>query len=170
MMLMIGALVTLAQAAAPDAAGGFRPRPECVAVRVTSPQQATQGARGGPFSATQILDVRFGTVLRRELPGPHTLQLKVYTPRGHLYQTLTVPFTAAGQGRGERLVDGYPRPMPEQETRPVSQEGAHGYEVSAILPVGGTAIMSNSLYGEWRVEPHLDGAPCGNSARFEIRP
>jgi hypothetical protein len=169
-MLMIGALVALAQVAAPDASAGRKPRPECVAVRVTSPQQTTNRGGSGSFSATQILDIRFGTLLRRELPGPHVLALKVFTPRGHLYQTLTVPFKAAGQSQGERMVDGYPRPMREQETRAVSEQGFVGFEISATLPVGGTAIMSNSLYGEWRVEPHLDGASCGNEARFEIRP
>jgi hypothetical protein len=169
-MLMIGALVVMAQVAAPDLpAAGRRSRAECIAVRVTSPQTANKVA-GGPFSATQILDIRFGTLLRRELPGPHVLALKVVTPRGHLYQTLTVPFTAAGQSQGERMVDGYPRPLREQETRAVSEEGFTGFELSATLPVGGTAIVTNSLYGEWRVEPQLDGVSCGNEARFEIRP
>jgi hypothetical protein len=98
------------------------------------------------------------------------LALKLFTPRGHLYQTLTVPFTAAGQSRGDRLVDGYPRPMREQETRPVTEQGSTAFELVATLPVGGTAIMTNSLYGEWRVDPQLDGTPCGNPARFEINP
>jgi hypothetical protein len=170
-MLMIGALAIMAQVPAPDLPAEGRPsRPECIAVRVTSPQQRTNRAGGGPFSATQILDIRFGTLLRRELKGPRVLALKVYTPRGHLYQTLTVPFTAAGQSQGERMVDGYPRPLREQETRAVSEQGFTGFELSATLPVGGTAIVTNSLYGEWRVEPQLDGISCGNEARFEIRP
>jgi hypothetical protein len=169
-MLMIGALVVLAQAANPDVAEGRRSRPECIAVRISSPQQTeTKGGRG-PFSATRILDIRFGTLLRRELPGEHVLALRLVTPRGHLYPTLTVPFTASGQSRGERLVDGYPRPMREQETRAVTEQGSTAFELAATLPVGGTAIMTNSLYGEWRVEPQLDGAPCGNAARFEINP
>jgi hypothetical protein len=169
-MLMIGALALLAQAATSDVAEGRKARPECVAIRITSPQQTeTKGGRG-PFSATHILDIRFATLLRRELPGPHVLALKLFTPRGHLYQTLTVPFTASGQSRGDRLVDGYPRPMREQETRPVTDQGSTAFELVATLPVGGTAIMTNSLYGEWRVDPQLDGAPCGNSARFEINP
>jgi hypothetical protein len=169
-MLMIGALALLAQAATPDVPDGRRARPECVAIRITSPQQTNTRAGGGPFSATHILDLRLATLLRRELPGPHVLELKLFTPRGHLYQTLTVPFTASGQSRGDRLVDGYPRPMREQETRPVTNQGSTAFELVATLPVGGTAIMTNSLYGEWRVDPQLDGAPCGNSARFEINP
>jgi hypothetical protein len=169
-MLMIGALALLAQAATSDVVEGRKARPECVAIRITSPQQTeTKGGRG-PFSATHILDLRFATLLRRELPGQHVLALKLFTPRGHLYQTLTVPFTAAGQSRGDRLVDGYPRPMREQETRPVTEQGSTAFELVATLPVGGTAIMTNSLYGEWRVDPQLDGTPCGNPARFEINP
>src|SRR4029453_10329145 len=111
-MLMIGALALLAQAAARARGGeGRRARPECIAIRITSPQQTeTKGGRG-PFSGTHTLDLLFGTILRRELPGPHVIGLRLVTPRGHLYQPLTVPFPASGQSRGERLVDGYPRPM-----------------------------------------------------------
>ena len=152
-------------------AGGGPPVPPRVHRRSGHvPSADANKVAGGPFSATQILDIRFGTLLRRELPGPHVLALKVVTPRGHLYQTLTVPFTAAGQSQGERMVDGYPRPLREQETRAVSEQGFTGFELSATLPVGGTAIVTNSLYGEWRVEPQLDGVSCGNEARFDIRP
>src|SRR4030095_5432003 len=60
-------------------------------------------------------------------------------------------------GRGVRLVDGYPRPMTEQETRAVTELGSGAFELVATLPVGGTAITTNSLYGEVRVQPLLDG-------------
>jgi hypothetical protein len=169
-MLMIGALAILAQVAVPDVTEGASARSECTAIRVTSPQRTGTKGGLGPFSATQILDLRLGTVLRRELPGSHVLALKLFTPRGHLYQTLTVPFTAAGQSNGERMVDGYPRPLREQETRPVAEQGTSGFELSATLPVGGTAIVTNSLYGEWRVEPEIDGASCGKPTQFQINP
>jgi len=168
-MLMIGALIVLAQAE-PLVADRERSRAECVAVIVTSPQQPAGEGPRGPFSAGRILDVDFNTVLRRQVTGPHLLELKVYTPRGHLYQTLTVPFTAPRKSRGARVVDGYPRPLPEQETRIVNRDGRRNYEVMASLPVGGTAIMSNSLYGSWRVQPNLDGEACGPASRFQITP
>lgn len=170
-MLLIGALVALAQAAeAPSLSGVTPAQPECAAIVVTSPQQPPRARQRGPFSATRILDLRFGTQLVRPPVDSHVLALKVYTPRGHLYQTLTVPFAPSGQSKGERHVDGYPRPLPEQEAKPVKYEGGPAYEVSATFPVGGTAIMSNSLYGSWRVEPYLDGVVCGESVRFDIRP
>lgn len=168
-MLMIGALVVLAQAG-PLVADRERSRAECLAVIVTSPQQPAGERPRGSFSASRILDLNFNTALRRRATGPHLLELKVFTPRGHLYQTLTVPFTAPRKSRGARVVDGYPRPLPEQETRIVNRDGRPSYEVMASLPVGGTAIMSNSLYGSWRVQPILDGEACGPMTGFRITP
>jgi hypothetical protein len=171
-MLMIGALVALAQTSSATslAVERERSRDACVAVVVTSPQQPPSGRPRGPFAASRILDVEFDTQLRQHATGPHLLELKVFTPRGHLYQTLAVPFTAPRLGRGTRVVDGYPRPVPEQETRAVLRDGLRNYEVSAVLPVGGTAITTNSLYGAWRVQPILDGQACGPTASFQIAP
>ena len=149
-MHLIGMLFALTQVVAEpsrEASGATaearRSHGQCVAILVTSPQ-VPDGRPRARFSATRILDLRIASRLRRHLPGEHALQFKVYTPRGHLYQTLTTPLT--GEGRLN--------------------------EVSAILPVGGTAIMSNSLYGRWRVEAFLDGdtKPCAAAAAFEIQP
>lgn len=173
-MLLISAVLVVAQAAGVPAPEELRQdkrhgRRECVAIQVVSPQQPK--ARPHPaFSATRILDLEFRAFLRRRLQGQHTLQLKVFTPRGHLYQVLTVPFTAPGHHPGKRQVDGYPQPVDEQEARLVRLEGAHRHQVSATLPVAGTSIMTNSLYGQWRVEPYLDGEPeaCGPPQSFAI--
>lgn len=171
-MLIIGVVVALAQVAqtAPGASGVARGHGECSAILVSSPQQPPSARSKTTFSAVQILDLRFGTVLRRQPTGPHLLELKVYTPRGHHYQTLAVPFAADGKPGGWRRVEGYPQPLAEQQTKTVSHQGTRAYEVSTSLPVGGTAIMTNSLYGKWRVEPYLDGSVCGQSATFEILP
>ena len=170
-MLMIGALVALAQAApAILAADRERSRDSCVAVVVGSPQLPASGRPRASFAASRILDVEFDAQLRQHATGPHLLELEVFTPRGHLYQTLAVPFTAPRLSRGARLVDGHPRPVPEQETRAVLRNGLRSYEVSAVLPVGGTAITSNALYGLWRVRPMLDGQACGPTASFQITP
>jgi hypothetical protein len=170
-MLLIGALVVLAQAAPASslAADRERSRGACRALLVTSPQEPTPG-RSVSFSASHILDVRFDAQLRQHATGPHLLELKVLTPRGHLYQTLAVPFTGPRLGRGTRVVDGYPQPLPEQETRAVLRNGQRSFEVSATLPVGGTAITTNSLYGAWHVQPILDGQVCGPTATFQIVP
>lgn len=178
-MLLMGALLVLAQAAAessPDGRDRDRDRPSsggCVRIAVTSPQHAPgTRPRRAFFSATRILDLRIAGLMRRPAAGRHVLHFKVYTPRGHLYQTLTVPFTGPGRRPRERWVDGFPRPLAEESQRPVRDGGERRYEVSATLPVGGTAILSNSLYGHWRVEAYLDDdlRPCGPAARFEIQP
>jgi hypothetical protein len=140
-MLILGALVLLAQAETGSirqgvGGGGDSPRRPCLPVHVSSPQR--EGPRAA-FSATEILDLRLSTRLRRQLQGSHVLQIKVVTPRGYAYQILTVPFTATS---------GQPQ------------------ELSATLPVAGTAIMANSLYGRWTVEPFLDGASCGVTRSF----
>ena len=172
-MLPIAVLLVLAQPRAESSTEATieRGHRECADIVVTSPQQ-TKRRVGMPFSATRILDLQFSSRMRRRLAGEHVLQFKVYTPRGHLYQPLTVPFTSLGRRKGDRWVDGFPRPLPEQAQRPVDDGGVRRYEVSATLPVGGTAIMSNSLYGRWRVEAFLDSDlhPCGTAARFDIQP
>jgi len=180
-MLLTSAVLVLAQAAGAPARAGFSEdypgpgRPQCAAVQVRSPQQPRAQPRSA-FSATRILDLEFQTLLRWGLAGSHTLQLKVYTPRGHLYQVLTIPFAGSGPGGAsgatpeKRWVDGYPLPLDEQQAKAVRFEGARRHQVSANLPVAGTSIMTSSLYGQWRVEPYLDGAPeaCGPPRAFVI--
>jgi len=185
-MLILGAVLALAQA---DAAAAIT-RPDghppaetaatvCQAVAVTSPQMPK---RRGTFSATKILDLQLGTILRTRLAGDQVLNLRVYTPKGHLYQQIDVPFhgptlmpsgaavEAAETTPRLRHVDGYPQPLPEQELVPVSTSAGRGYQVSALLPVGGTSIMTSSLYGRWKVVPHLNGSQkaCGKATLFSI--
>ncbi len=149
-MLVLGAVLALAQAeaVAPSRSGVRPPEPTvtvCEAIAVTS-REAPK--RRGSFSATKILDLQLGAILRSRIAGEHVLSLKVYTPKGHLYQQIDVPFhgSAVGATRGR------------------------GYQVSARLPVAGTSIMTSSLYGQWKVAPHLDGSPkaCGKAVLFTI--
>jgi len=182
-MLILGSVLVLAQAsaAAPGRPPSERPTNQCVTVAVSSPQ-APKGR--GAFSATQILDLQFNALLRSRIPGEHVLNLRVYTPKGHLYQQLDVPFrgqqtlpTGAADDRGTtaaeprmRRVDGYPQPLPEQELSVTRVAGVRGYGVHARLPVAGTSIMTSSLYGKWKVVPHLDGSlrPCAVATPFSI--
>lgn len=145
-MLVLAALLVAGQAVARPSDEGveeaFPARDECSAVQVTSPQQ--QGLHA-VFSASRVYDLHFRTILGGTPDGPHLLELRLYTPNGHLYQVLSVPFTGRHGARREP-------------------------SASATLPVAGTAIMTSSLYGRWRVEPHLDGSPvpCGRSRGFVI--
>jgi hypothetical protein len=74
-----------------------------------------------------------------------SLQLRLYTPDGFLYQVLEA------------------KPVP-------GRHATHRFE--ARLPVAGTSIMASGLYGRWRVVPHLDDRrePCGTSRSFVIKP
>jgi hypothetical protein len=144
-MLILGALLLLAQVeAGPAFEAEDSPRDPCSPLEVYSSQEKGKGA---VFSATEILDLRFRAQLRKELEGPHTLQFKVYTPRGYLYQTLVVPLSV------------------EPGAKPRSQPR----EVSTTLPVAGTAIVANSLYGRWTVAPYLDGKSCGRPKAFTLK-
>jgi len=149
-------LATLVLALAPAPAARERRTPpgptgpgECPAVRVTSPQ--LQPGRGA-FSASRALDLRITTAFPRTLEGKHRLHLRVLTPQGHLYQKFSVPFdaTVPSEGRG---------PSPKRT-------------ISVRLPVAGTAITTNGLYGRWTVVPSLDdqAAPCAREHGFVLEP
>ena len=124
------------------------PLPQCVALQVTSPQAETDRT---DFSAGEVLDLRISTSFRR-LTGPHRLELRVYTPQGFLYQRFAVPFDASSPPS-----DGDGRRPPRRS-------------VGVRLPVAGTAITTNSLYGRWKVVPFLDGEAnaCGRERTFVI--
>jgi hypothetical protein len=135
-----------------------------ILLKVSSPQLRD---RPRVFRASRITELQFDAVFAGRLTGSHVLELKLYTPRGYLYQVLTVPFSGA-KGGWHRHLPGNPRVFVEREMRVA---GPGKYQVSARLPVAGTWIMTNSLYGNWRVEAHLDGAdwPSGRE-RFTIQP
>lgn len=58
----------------------------------------------------------------------------------------------------------------EGRTR-IRRAAVEGLPVSGRMPVGGTAITTSSLYGDWSVAVHVDGAdaPCATSG-FTVRP
>ncbi|MGH9391805.1 MAG: hypothetical protein ACRD1Z_19560 [Vicinamibacteria bacterium] len=129
----------------------------CTAIQVTAPDAPPQTKRRSKkkaptFSASSILDLK----LEAAVKGQHQLEFKVYTPKGHLYQSLTAAMMGAptaSDGRRQR----------ESQKR----------TASATLPVAGTTIVTNSLYGEWKVEAYLDGerdTACAKPRFFVIAP
>ena len=133
---------------------------------------AQSGARRS-FSATEILDLDFRVLLGPEEAGDHLLQVKLHTPRGHVYQTLTIPFTTvASRAGGSRDVDGYPRPLRIQATQEVTADGASWQAVVTRLPVAGTSIVHSSLYGRWTAEAFIDDSSesCGRPRAFLLEP
>lgn len=159
--LLLASSLLLATSPAEDA-----PRRQ-VKVIVTSPDVEVRP--GLPtFRATEILEVQFAAQFRQRPTGDHLVEFKVYTPTGALYQTLTVPFTGQDRARQLRPVEGYPAALLERRIRQTEQLK---YYVFARLPVAGTWIVTNSLYGGWRVDAHFDGSlePTAHAA-FSIQP
>jgi hypothetical protein len=175
-------------ALSPEFSPAGQPFPLCSGIEVVAPQLRRQPPHP-TFSARRVLDLEFRVHLRRDLQGDHLLQLRVFTPRGYLYQVLTVPFsgwrppdvrprrrelgsTADDQSDpATRWVAGFPRPLAVQPLVPVGAGGHRQYQLTSRLPVAGTSITLGSLYGRWTVVPYLDGqsAPCGHSRPFVIR-
>ena len=155
----------------PRAAVRVRPTGECRVVEFTpvfavetepgaakARRARRRMARWRRFSAARTLDLQFGVRVRRRVGTDARLELRLYTPRGHLYQTLRVETPAAPEGRPPW--GSYTRLRRLLQPR------------TATLPVAGTAIMNHALYGRWTVEPHLDGSPtpCSRAQRFWIEP
>ena len=134
----------------------------CLAVNVVDPAPE-RVSRTRSFSARETVELELRAWLHPRLSGEHTLQLKLFTPGGYLYQEITVPYRrdAARRDFGRRH---------EDDARQSRRRRPFG-RVTARLPVAGTAITLGSLYGGWTVVPYLDdgSAPCGRSRRFVIK-
>jgi hypothetical protein len=160
------AVLTLAAAPALEARDSSL---QCTVLPVTSPQQRPLLV-SPPFSATRILDVVFHVLTPRQLRGDHALDIKVYTPKGHLYQTLSTRFPAVAASASVTRAFSLATLIRPERVHTVRYAGLKRQLVSARLPVAGTHIVSHSLYGSWRIAPHLDGslAPCGEGRSFSI--
>jgi len=122
------------------------------------------------FSATEILDIVFEADFVVGFNGDALLELKVYTPNGHLYQVLVAPVSSEPSKRGSRVrVAGFPYPLPTQIVAKTIGELAAPVP-SMSLPVAGTQIVATSLYGTWEVRPYLSGqaADCGERTFFSL--
>jgi hypothetical protein len=128
----------------------------CSAVQVTAPDAPPATKRRAKkklptFSASAILDLK----LEAAVKGEHQVEFKIYTPNGHLYQSLTAEVSAPEAKEGRR------------------HREAKNRTASATLPVAGTTIVNSSLYGEWMVEAFLDGkreVACAKPLSFAIEP
>jgi hypothetical protein len=153
-----GFFVSLSLAAV-DAAAHKAPPPAsgCRSVWVTAPsfegKPSSRSRKRLDFSAAEAPDLEFQVVIPADaaLAG-RRLELKLFTPKGHLYQTLAVTAGAGGENPGRRK--------------------ARHRTVTARLPVAGTTIVDNSLYGTWRVEAYFEGerAACTGARSFVIKP
>lgn len=142
MLVMLSALLAAAPLGTPASHEPRERHPVCAVVEIGS-DQAPHGRHG--FRATRILDLEFETFVFGRTTRERSLQLRLYTPDGFLYQVLETKLDPARRWR-------------------------HRFE--ARLPVAGTSIMASGLYGRWRVVPHLDDRrePCGSARSFVIKP
>jgi hypothetical protein len=134
--------------------------PTCGAIQILAPEAAStrhrRSRRSAAFSAAEILDLELQVSVPRVSHGDHEVALYVYTPKGHLYQTL-------------RAHIGSPETRARREGVRASSRARMA---RATLPVAGTSIVTSSLYGEWRIEAHLDGADgvCSRPRTVIIKP
>jgi|PersoiStandDraft_1058852.scaffolds.fasta_scaffold27749_2 hypothetical protein len=148
----------------------------CVSIAASSAQKGG-GAYGTTFSATAIIDIDLSVLFTQAsgptLSGDHVAEFKIYTPDHGLYQSISVPFTSNVQAQGtKREIPGYPMPLPVKVLSPTTIGNARYLRATARLPVGGTLIVSNGLYGAWTVQAFIDGSPvaCSTPVAFTITP
>lgn len=147
----------------------------CIGMATGSEQ--VKGGFASEFSATSILDidvwVLFTPGTAKRLSGDHSVEVRFKTPGGYLYQSTTIPFSADPKLKGkERKLDGYPHPLATQGLQEVTWKNGKQLGTSVRLPVAGTYVMTNSLYGTWSAEAFVDGEamPCAQALEFTIIP
>jgi hypothetical protein len=149
------ALVTVVFAAGDGIAGAAAPA-ACKSLWVTAAGSSKPARARKPlqFSATDVLDLEFQVVVPAAALSQRRLDLKLFTPKGHLYQTLSIAAPAPSTSTG----------TPERRGR---------YQtLTARLPVAGTTIVNNSLYGTWKAEAYFEGdaTTCARPRAFVIKP
>ena len=142
----------------------------CYLVLASSAEE-TGGSWATEFSASKTVDLTLTVVLAKMPTSEHVLELRVFAPSGHLYQSLAWPVSLPSRKAELRSLPGYPKPKKQLVPRQVTISGKRYYKVDFAFPVGGTMITRDGLYGEWRIEPYLDGepVPCGEATVITIR-
>jgi hypothetical protein len=180
-MTWLLATATAAIIAAPQSRAADKPGKKdksCLAVLVGSPQlnpRESDWSKSPSFSASKVIDVEFAILFSKpvatQFSNVHIVEFRVYTPTGGLYESLVIPMTTNRKRAGERhRVPGHPDLVPVQVLESVSNGQGQGMYVKVRLPIAGTPIVSNSLYGKWKaaalVEDELSS--CGQPAEFTI--
>lgn len=134
----------------------------CMSIQVSDAEapahsRSHRARRQRSFSASEVLDLQFEVFLASPPEADHRVELKLFTPKGHLYQKLPAVVGPASPGPTRA----------EGRTRQTGVASA-----KATLPVAGTTIVMSSLYGQWQVEAYVDGAttPCTRAQKFVIKP
>lgn len=152
---------------------------QCPSILVDSvPPVVGRALPAGTFSVKTTIDLRFTVLFPPPLSardalasGTHVLELRVTGPSRNLYQSLSVPFSADnGVVGSSTTLAGYRWPVNVKPMSAVTHNKVSYGGVSLTLPVAGTAIQDNGLYGKWLAVAYLDGSPtpCGPAATFAI--
>jgi len=127
------------------------------------------------FSATKVLDLDFAIVFSQDVAAQftnvHVVEFRILTPNGNLYQSISIPMTSDPSKLGQKhRVAGYPDLIPVQVLQSISHNGGKGMLARVTLPIAGTPIISNSLYGTWTAMALVedDATPCSTPLRFTI--
>jgi hypothetical protein len=173
--VMTVVLLLAASAAMAQQGGG------CAALAFRSPQAG--GDFQTTFSATKIIDLELVILFHsgsgsaippgmlQGLNDTHVLELRIFTPRGNLYQSTQVAFTADSSKKNSFVrLDSYRQPQQVQLLSDITFQKNKQVGVVTTLPVAGTPIIQNSLYGLWRAEAYVDDQrlPCSKAATFTI--
>ena len=127
--------------------------------RVTFSSVENPQAMGRSFSAARSADLIFHLQFKDSLDKDSVVTLKVFTPNGYLYRRYDVPLASGTEKRSEvsRSLPGYPYPVPVHGLHMTKAGGRNFASVDVPFPVAGSAIVTSSLYGRWKVEVSLDG-------------
>ena len=150
----------------------------CTKLDVRSAQEAKAFSR--TFSATKSVDLTIMAYFQKKPTRDHVLELRLTTPDGFLYRSMSLPIAASNRQASQRRIAGYPNPVREVEAiaEPVAAASAGAMAISTQtkvevpFPVAGTDIVSSGLYGKWKVDALLDGArtPCTQALTFTLKP
>ncbi len=148
------------------------PAMPCVVVSVKDPNSKNSMSRP-QFSATRVLDLVVSAHLTSLVKtAPVLMDVKFLTPKGNVYQTRKLPVAPEGKPGREVAVPGYPYPVAERVLKApdANVTGKPWAQVEDILPVAGTDIVKNSLYGKWQVEVSfpMEKTECRGTAEFTV--
>jgi len=167
MKALAAAAAVVVSSLAASASAAPASAPDCLAVVVRSDLRSGLWRRPADFFAREIQDVNV-RVLFPPGSAPDAVEVRFLNPNEHLYQTMSVPVAADGNARA--LPD---HPWPVRSAQPVPQK-RFGWRVVAIdvpgLPVAGTHIVTNSLYGKWTVEARAVGSEATCRTTFTLEP
>lgn len=179
------AAALVAGALAPAAFAAPKKDRSCMAVVVGSPQKLGKSGKNlkekefenniTTFEATKVQDIDFAIMfsptVATQFSNVHIVEFRILTPEGNLYQSISIPMTTDATKKGQKhFIPGYPDLVPIQILQPITHGFKNAVFATVTLPVAGTPIVSNSLYGKWTAMALVEDevAPCSTPATFNI--